>query len=73
MHAFFLLRHVVENSKHAHPKFPNRQFVFKRWCQIKQALASSRGGAWLDRELLANISEDTSLIERPERLQFLDR
>ena len=24
-------------------------------------------------ELLANISEDATLIERPERLQFLDR
>jgi hypothetical protein len=73
MHAFILLRHVVENAKRAHAKFPDRQFVFERWCQVNQALASSRGHARLVSELLANIGEDAPLIESPKRLQFLDR
>ena len=46
--------------------------MFKRWCQINQALASSRGHARLISELLANIGKDAPLIERPKRLQFLD-
>ena len=62
-----LLRHVVENTKYAHPKFPNRQFVLKRWCQINQAFPSSGRYAGLISEQLANVGENAVILDRTTR------
>jgi hypothetical protein len=73
VHAPLFLRHIVKDAKNTDPQFPNRQFVLKRWRQLDQALAPARRHAWLIRQLLANVGQDPSLVEHPQRLEFLDR